>query len=795
MTEPTVFKLNLSPHVYPPRTGRVINRGRISSGLRCINIGYALVLLMLVASSALSQDQLRMVQREYNDQVKPLLNKHCVDCHSGETADAGLDLSKFDSIKQLLNARKAWNKVRVRVAAKEMPPEESDPLNDSDHQKLLAWVDQLLNSVDCTDTNPGRITIRRLNRTEYRNTVRDLIGVDYAAADDFPGDDVGYGFDNIADVLSLPPILMEKYLDAAEQITEQAIVDPNASAFSQSISGSDFSKADNGSIIVNLSHLLTQNGTIEKEFDIPESGSFKFTIVAYGDQAGNEPCEMKVLIDNKRQFTRKIRSDEESNPEEVSLELKLKKGKRKIGIEFTNDFFDPRAPEGAKDRNLYVARATLSGPYGRLPDSHRTIIGKPPTNQGDQHVEARRIVNRFTSKAYRRRASKDELDRLMQFYERSRQSGDGYEVAIRNVFQAVLISPHFLYKIEAPTADGQTRFLSDFELATSLSFFLWGTMPDTELFALANSGGLKDYQAYQKEIARMLADPKATSLVENFAAQWLQLRHLEQFVPDPDLFPGVDGQLRSDMATETKMVIAELLKRDASIFELLESDFTFLNSRLAKHYGIEGVAGEDFRRISADETKRFGLMTQASILTLTSNPTRTSPVKRGKWIMENLLGEEPPPPDPAAMQLEDQAELKGTLRQRMEQHRANPNCAVCHKVMDELGFALENYDAVGRWRDKEETNRIDAHGELPDGTVFQGASELQEVIRTKMKKQFVRCLTEKMLIYALGRGLEYYDECAIDKIVMRLEKNDYRFSQLILGVVTSDPFLKRGEVD
>jgi len=379
----------------------------------------------------------------------------------------------------------------------------------------------------------------------------------------------------------------------------------------------------------------------------------------------------------------------------------------------------------------------------------------------------------------------------MQLYDSARADGEGYELALRFTFQGVLVSPYFLYKIEIPTAPGSQRDLNDFELATNLSYFLWSTMPDAELFRLAAQGKLRNPQTYQEQIRRMLKDPRANAMVENFVAQWLQLRHLDHFKPDPDLYPGVDAQMRKDMATETKLTIADLIKRDASILSILDNDYSFMNERLANHYGIPSVRGEEFRKVKTAKYGRSGLMTQASILTLTSNPTRTSPVKRGKWIMENLLGEEPPPPDPDAMQLEDQAELKGTLRQRMEQHRANPSCAVCHKVMDELGFALENYDAVGKWRDVDQTNTIDATGELPDGTVFNGASELQKTVKTKMKDQYVRCLTEKMLIYGLGRGLEYFDECTVDKIIKQIEAKDHRFSELIIAVAMSDPFMKR----
>jgi len=333
--------------------------------------------------------------------------------------------------------------------------------------------------------------------------------------------------------------------------------------------------------------------------------------------------------------------------------------------------------------------------------------------------------------------------------------------------------------------------LNDFELATSLSYFLWSTMPDESLFQLASEGKLNNPAIYREQFERMLADPKSVALVDNFVTQWLQLSHLESVQPDPDLFPGIDLQMRSDMITETKLLVQELIRQDAKITDLLSSEFTFVNQRLAGYYGITGIEGESFVKVLTSKTGRVGLLTHASILTLTSNPTRTSPVKRGKWIMENLLGEEPPPPDPTAMALEEQAELTGTVRERLEQHRADPNCAVCHTVMDELGFALENYDAVGRWRDDENGSPIDSVGLLPNGTQFSGALEVQQAIATKMRDQFVRCLIEKTLIYATGRGLEYYDECAIDIIAGTLAEKDYRFSELFYQVAISAPFLQR----
>ena len=730
-------------------------------------------------------NDLREVQRQYNDKIRPLLKQYCGNCHWGPDSDADFNLEGYETLDQLLNGRKKWKKVVVRVAAKEMPPEDATPLPDDDHKAVLQWIDNLLDSVDCTDINPGRVTIRRLNRTEYKNTIRDLMGVNYEPANDFPGDDVGYGFDNIGDVLSLPPILMEKYLQAAEEITAMAIVDPSKPAFKKSVMGNQFKKGNN-THSEDQFHVLSSDATVTLAMKVPDSGKYEVQVRAFGDQAGDEPVRMSFGANGRTFGKRKVMATDEKH-EDFSFEGRLRRGENQLEVSFLNDFYEKEVG----DRNLHLVHVVVKGPFGRLPKTHKNLVPKLPTDPANEKAVARKTLNTFMSRAYRRRASSNELSRLMGLYNQARDDGEGFEMSLRFAFQAVLVSPYFLFKIEAPAAPGKNRKLTDFELATNLSYFLWSTMPDSELLRLATQKKLSDPHVYRQQIKRMMKDPKSGALVENFVAQWLQLRHLEQFQPDPDMFPGIDSAMKQDMVTETKMMFADLIKRDANVLEILATENTFINERLAKHYGIDDVKGEHFRKISMAKHGRGGLLTHASILTLTSNPTRTSPVKRGKWIMENLLGEEPPPPDPEAMQLEDQAELKGTLRQRMEQHRANPACAVCHKVMDQLGFALENYDAVGKWRDVEMTNTIDATGELPDGTVFHGAAELQETVREKMKDQFVRCLTEKMLIYGLGRGLEYFDECTLDRIISQIESKDYRFSELIFAIATSDPFVQR----
>lgn len=763
--------------------------------------------LHAAANNGWADDQLRAVQRQYTETIQPLLQKSCGDCHTGDSADAGFNLDQYQTLEQILGARKKWQKVEHRVAAHEMPPpDDAEPLTDPDYQTVMKWLDELLHSVDCTNINPGRVTLRRLNRTEYRNTVRDLIGIDYKPAADFPGDDVGYGFDNIADVISLPPILMEKYLNAAEEITQLAIVDPDRPTFEMNVLPKQFKTSDGASESDNRL-LFFSNATATAQTKLPEPGKYRIIIGAYEDRGGNEPSKMAVGFNNIKPVQQAVDAGEDAIGK-YEVIVNAKANSKQLEISFLNDAYQEKENGNAGyDRNLFITSVQIEGPLGKLPDSHQALFSTEKSstssrrnsdnvkNSGnitaEETLRARSILNRFASRAFRRIVTKTELDQLMQFYQTARTEGDGFEVAMRFPIQAILVSPHFLYKIEAPVTEDNTRYLSDFELATSLSYFLWSTMPDDELFRVAAEGKLRTAANFRSQLNRMLADPRSSALLDNFVTQWLHLRHLEDFQPDPDKFPGVDRELRRDMITETKLVVGELIKQDAPLTDLLETDFTYLNQRLAKFYGISGVVGENFRRVSTKKLGRSGLMTHASVLTLTSNPTRTSPVKRGKWIMENLLGEEPPPPDPKAMALEDQAELTGTIRQRLEQHRADPNCAVCHKVMDELGFALENFDAVGRWRDRDEGQPIDPRGLLPDGSEFSGAWEMQQTIRTKMHDQFIRCLTEKMMIFATGRGMEYFDDCAVDKIMLALKQKDYRFSELIYQVVASDPFLKR----
>jgi hypothetical protein len=407
---------------------------------------------------------------------------------------------------------------------------------------------------------------------------------------------------------------------------------------------------------------------------------------------------------------------------------------------------------------------------------------------------ARAILERLISRAYRRPVREEDLDGLMRLFDLARGEGESFEAAVRLALTGMLVSPHFLFKVELdPQADDPdgARLLSEYELAARMAYFLWSSMPDDELFRQSHAGALR--KNLEPQVRRMLADPKATALVESFALQWLQLRNLETAAPDQRLFPAFDDELRRAMLRESAMFFETVLREDRSVLELIDADFTFVNERLARHYGIKGIEGGEFRRVSLVGSPRGGLITQASVLTVTSNPTRTSPVKRGKWIMETILGTPPPdpPPDVPMLDESDGAGVSGTLRQRMELHREKESCAVCHRKMDALGFAMENFDAIGAWRTQDGEFPVDASGVLPDGQSFNGPAELKAILRESGRDDFVRCLTEKMLIYALGRGLEYYDRCAVERITGELEKNDYRFSTLVLEIIRSDPFQKR----
>jgi mono/diheme cytochrome c family protein len=585
--------------------------------------------------------------------LRPIFAKYCLSCHGGNKPKAHLALDAFKDEASFSKDPELLDKIQEKLRASEMPPKNKPQPVEAERKTITRWIDAKLAKLNQSggQRDPGRVTIRRLNRVEYNNTIRDLVGIDFHAADDFPSDDVGYGFDNIGDVLSMAPILMEKYLDAAERI-------------------------------------------VAKAFETPQ-----------------------VL-----------------------------------------------------ERIMFCR----------------------PTEQTKIDC-ARKLIERFVFRAYRRPVKTDEVDRLVGLVRQAEAQGDSFDKGIQLALQAILVSPHFLFRIELdsqPRNEQAIHAVNDFELASRLSYFLWSSMPDDELFEQARQNKLHEELILEAQVRRMLKDVRAHALVENFAGQWLELRSLKNASPDPELFPSFDESLRSAMLKESELFFEAVVKEDRSILDFLDADFTFLNERLAHHYGINGVHGDQFQRVHLTTDQRGGILTQASILTVTSNPTRTSPVKRGKWILDNLLGTPPPPPPPDVPELKEGKELTGTLRQRMEQHRANPSCASCHQRMDPLGFGFENYDAIGAWRTVDGNSPIDPSGVLPDGKSFKGPKELKGILKGK-EEEFRRCFTEKLLTYALGRGLEFYDKAATLQISRNLAQKGNRFSALVVEIVKSDPFQKR----
>lgn len=725
-----------------------------------------------------------------------LLQTHCSGCHGAAEPEAGLNLEHFRTVGSIRLEPEIWEKVLRRVVSGSMPPPASNSMSGEERDQLGRWIDSALHAIDCSESaQPGHVTLRRLNRNEYRHSILDLLQVDYRTAATFPGDDAGYGFDNIGDVLSLPPVLLEKYLTAAEEISRLTIRAPEDIPPLETVLPLDRWSMSGGQNRSGgqLRFTTTGEAVFQHHCETPFSGVLRIQVL--GIQAGDEACRMSVHVDRRKLGTYTISGRDQL--ETVEIPLRMAKGLRRLRISFDNDYYNPEAADAAdRDRNLEVSGVMLVSKdpsAGEVPPGHRSFFFVMPGKELDERAAAKKLLSVWASRFFRRPANPAEVTRLMEVFDSAREDEASFEQAMQYGLQAILCSPRFLFKVEQPPPpDGTARSLAGFELATSLSYFLWNSTPDAGLLESALHADLQDPAILRVEVDRMLQHPHLDRMIDSFVSQWLQLRAIELAQPDPELFAGADRSLIEDMRRETVLFCQDLFRSERSLLELLSADYSFVNARLADHYGLPDTAGlgSGFVRVDLAGTARRGLLTQASILTVTSNPNRTSPVKRGRWILENMLGEPPPPALPDVMALEQQ-ELTGTLRQRMEQHRRDPACASCHDVMDPLGFALENFDAVGRWRSAEAGLEIDASGKLPSGEEFDGAVELLEVLREKKQQQFLRCLTEKMMIYALGRGLRYQDQCAVNEILLRLEKNQFRFSELIHGIVESVPFRQR----
>ena len=544
-------------------------------------------------------------------------------------------------------------------------------------------------------------------------------------------------------------------------------------------------------------HVLASNGALTAAVPTSADGKYKIRIHAEATQAGDEVAKMALQIDGQNVHEFEVKGDRK--PDWFEHEVTLTAGSHAIGGAFLNDFYNPNDPEESRrDRNLAIQSIEVIGPEGggtpAWHETHRRFVTVRPSETVSVRDAATQVLRPILYRVFRRPVTDAEVTRFAELVDRNvTEFKETYEYGLYVALQAALVSPDFLFRKEAdPEGDAAERKLNEYEVASRLSYFLWSSMPDDQLFQLAENKRLFDPAILQAQIERMLHDDKAHALSRNFASQWLNLRNLADVQPNPEVFPDFDDALRSAMGQETEMLFSTIVKENRSIDDFLNADFTFLNERLAKHYGITGVSGEEFVRVSLAGSMRSGVLTHASILTLTSNPGRTSPVKRGKWILENILGDAPPPPPPGVPPLEEAAKDMAnlSLRERMEIHRKDPGCASCHKTMDPLGMGLENFDAIGRWRDKEGERDVDSRGELPSGEKFSGPIELIGIIRGRQEK-FHRAFAERLLTYALGRGLEYYDKCAVDQALVLMKQRGNRFSALVEGIVTSDAFMKR----
>lgn len=736
----------------------------------------------------------------FKEKVLPFLQKYCVDCHKGEKAKGGLALDGYVSEAAARKDRKNWGAIQHTIASGEMPPPASKKPQPTKDEKefVVEWINNSLTKVNCSPDvpkDPGRVTIRRLNRAEYNNTIRDLCGVDFKPAEEFPSDDVGYGFDNIGDVLSFQPILLEKYLAAADKILNTAVNIPEPPKSSkqafrpQNILAipRDAKSKDPGVKIIFKSE---GQGFLEK-FNFSAEGEYVVRFRGWGTNVGGEYPKATVRVGTVDAQSFKVDA-EQSKPKTYEVTVKVPAGEKRVAVAFTNAFEDKA---NKKVREFGLDLIEIEGPFNPVappePASVKLLLTARPTGTVTARAAAEQVLTTFARRAYRRPVKPDEIARLLKLFDLAAKQGEPFHAALKLPMKAVLVSPHFLYRIEDdPKNPNDVRTINDFEFATRLSYFLWSSMPDDELHRLAAKGELRKPAVLDAQVKRMLKDPKAKALSENFAGQWLQLRNLKTLSPDKGFFPGWDEQLRNAMVKEAEAFFEYVVQNDRPVLDFLDADYTFVNARLAEHYGLKNVAGAEFRKVTLPDTRRGGIITMASTLTVTSNPTRTSPVKRGKWILENVLGTPPPPAAPDVPELPPTGQLKGTLREQMEQHRSNPSCATCHAKLDPLGFGLENFDGIGGWRALDNKKPVDASGELPGGVKFSGPAELRKVLLGKAD-QFRGCFAEKLLTFGLGRGLEYYDKCALDEITKASKENGDKFSALVLAVVKSDPFQKR----
>lgn len=892
---------------------------------------------MLVAVPFSASAQLARGKEDYEKRVLPVLQEFCYDCH-GDGMDKGhFALDKHPEFTASFGDKKFWDTVREHVDTHVMPPDGKPQPTNEQRAVIVNWIEDEVFWSDPTRPDPGHITLRRLNRVEYNNTVRDVFRVETRPADAFPPDDSGYGYDNIGDVLTLSPLLMEKYLKAARKVSDEAVWVKPPERTSKEKSAHEFEDVNDASDKVEDEvRSIFKNGEISAKYAIPYSGLWRAELEISASQAGAEKARIAVLVDGAEVGQFDIKADkygpEEQRWERLRFDLPMKSGNRTVAIRFLNDFFDEKAPDvNHRDRNAFVHYLTLQGPLQfraaeqskfldwlcegkKVAPASLTFLGSDFETAGSPGVgiyddvlsfagngaatrridipedgtytlrlsvsanqlgnelaklnvslgemklaEARGInvkgtdatevwtfqpvlkkgsynlrvefindgyeapgrdrnallrkvvveapapslgkdaevlhawVERLGLKAMRRPLDETDRQKLMALADMVLADGGSKLDALRLVSEAVMVSSKFLFRGGAEPAgpvEAGSVLVDEFTLASRLSYFLWSSAPDDDLLKLAKAGELR--KNLPAQITRMIADWKGWAMAENFAGQWLQLRDVELVAPDQRRYPEFTGKLANEMKKESQLYFDFIYRGNRSVLEFLDSDYTFLTQKLADFYGIKaaGLKKNEFQKVSLEGTPRGGILTQGSILTLTSHPNRTSPVKRGKFLLENILGT-PPPPAPQnvpAFREDRGAKIQGTLRQRFEAHRANPSCASCHAFLDPMGFAFENYDAIGRWRDNDNGQAVDATGQLLTGQKFNNAQELRKVLVVERKNEFTKCLIENLMTFALGRGLDYPDKPFVKQLTKNAAESGYKFQDIVKGVVESAPF-------
>jgi hypothetical protein len=767
-----------------------------------------------------SGQQTTVAARDKANQALPpeyraVLDRYCFSCHNEKTHAAGLVLSKMD-LSNIGSGAPVWEKVTNKLRSGAMPPAGMPRPDPAIYHSLNAYLEAALDSAAEGKPKPGRVTIHRLNRAEYANAIRDLLGVDIEGESLLPVDDSGYGFDNVADVLSLSPTLLQRYMSASRKISRLAV---GSTAISPTTDTYDLSRFLPQEQRMNEDLPFGSRGGIAVRHNFPLDAEYIAKIrlqtvnALKPDVLGlSEPSQLEVRVDGARLKVFTVgggHTDKNKANSDLEVRFHARSGIRLIGVDFMNATAEPEGPLQSrtlafreinrKDEQLlpYVGQVVIEGPYngkgiGDTPNRRKVFVCYP-TIGADELSCAQRILSTLARHAYRRPVTDVDVKPLLSLYQAGRHEG-GFEAGISMAIQGMLVSPSFLFRTERDQTNfppGGAYPISDLELASRLSFFLWSSIPDEQLLSLAANGKLNTSSVLEQQVRRMLADSRSKALVSNFAGQWLYLRNMQRVLPDPEIYPEFDDSLRSGFERETELFLESNIREDRPVLNLINARYTFLNERLARFYGIPNVYGSHFRRVALDgHEERGGLLGQGSVLTVTSYANRTSPTLRGKWLLETILGAPPPPPPPNVPSLKEQRAEDGnapSVRQQMEEHRRNPACAGCHARMDPLGFALENFSGIGEWRTTEGSARIDASAVLPDGTRFDGPAELRKVLESN-PKQFAAAITEKLLTYATGRGFEYYDAPAIRKITREAAPANYRWSSLIIGIVRSVPF-------